>query len=102
MTGAGAANVKDNGLDLALAVSPVAGYADLIGKMPLFDRLFGGDHQGLTTALFEAKGSLRDPDVAYLPLASLGRGLAGYPRLAIDVLVNTINLPRTALALATE
>jgi hypothetical protein len=102
VTGAGAANVKDNGLDLALAVSPVAGYADLIGKMPLFDRLFGGDHQGLTTALFEAKGSLRDPDVAYLPLASLGRGLAGYPRLAIDVLVNTINLPRTALALATE
>ena len=102
VTGAGAADVKDNGLDLALAVSPVAAYADLIGRIPLFDRLFGGDHQGLTTALFQAKGTLGDPDIAYLPLESLGRGLAGYPRLAIDVLVNTIHLPRTALAFATE
>ncbi|HEU4502463.1 MAG TPA: AsmA-like C-terminal domain-containing protein [Nitrospira sp.] len=102
VTGAGSADVKDNGLDLAVAVSPVAAYSDLAGKIPLFGQLFGEDHQGLTTAVFEAKGSLQNPDVAYLPLESLARGLTGYPRLAIDVLVNTIRLPPTALAYATE
>lgn len=102
VTGAGSADVKDNGLDLAVAVSPVAAYSDLIGKIPLFGQLFGEDHQGLTTAVFEAKGTLQNPDVAYLPLESLARGLTGYPRLAIDVLVNTLKLPPTALAYATE
>jgi AsmA-like protein len=102
VAGAGSANVKDNGLDLALAVSPMAAYSDLIGKMPLFAPLFAGDHSGLTTALFEAKGSLLDPQVAYLPLRSLATGLSGYPRLAIDVLMNAIKLPTSSLAFATE
>jgi hypothetical protein len=102
VTGAGSADVKDNGLDLAVAVSLGAAYSDLIGKIPLFGQLFGEDHQGLTTAVFEAKGTLQNPDVAYLPLESLARGLTGYPRLAIDVLVNTLKLPPTALAHATE
>jgi len=35
-------------------------------------------------------------------LESFGKGLTGYPRLAIDVLANTINLPDTALAYATH
>jgi len=102
VTGAGSADVKDNGLDLALAVSPMAAYSDLVGKIPLFGQLFGEDHSGLTTAVFQAKGSLQNPDVTYLPLESFARGLTGYPRLAIDVLVNTIKLPPTALAYATE
>ncbi len=101
VTGAGSADVKDSGLDLALAVSPLAAYSNLIGKIPLFGPLLSGDHPGLSTALFEAKGPLRDPEVSYLPLESFAMGLTGYPRLAIDVLVNTMNLPETALAYAT-
>ena len=102
VAGAGSANVKDNGLDLALAVSPTAAYSDLIGKMPLFGRLVVGDHSGLTTALFQAKGSLVNPEIAYLPLRSLATGVSGYPRLAIDVLMNAIKLPASALAYANE
>jgi len=102
VTGAGTADAKDNGLDLALAVSPLAAYSELIGKIPLFGTLLSGDRPGLSTALFEAKGPLRDPEVSYLPLESFGKGLTGYPRLAIDVLANTIHLPDTALAYATH
>ena len=102
VTGAGTADVKANGLDLVLAVSPLAAYSELVGKIPLFGPLLSGDRPGLSTALFEAKGPLRDPEVSYLPLESFGKGLAGYPRLAIDVLVNSMNLPETALAYATH
>jgi len=102
VTGAGSADIKNSGLDLALAVSPLAAYSELIGKIPLFGPLLSGERPGLSTALFEAKGPLRDPEVSYLPLESFGKGLTGYPRLAIDVLVNTIKLPETALAYASH
>ena len=98
VTGAGTADILENELDLALAVSPLAAYSDLIGNIPLFGPLLGGDRPGLSTALFEAKGSLHEPDVHYLPLESFGKGLTGYPRLAIDVLVNTIALPQSVFA----
>jgi uncharacterized protein YhdP len=98
VAGAGTADVDDNGLDLALAVSPVASYSHLVAQIPLLGLLFGGDHSGLTTAVFQAKGSLRNPDVSYLPFLSFANGLTGYPRLAIDLLTHTIKLPQTALA----
>ncbi len=80
VTGAGSADIKNSGLDLALAVSPLAAYSDLIGKIPLFGPLLSGERPGLSTALFEAKGPLRDPEVSYLPLESFGEGAGpGYP-----------------------
>src|SRR4029079_9978800 len=91
-------DIKISGLDLALAVSPLAAYSELIGKIPLFGPLLSGERPGLSTALFEPKGPLRDPEVSYLPLESFGRGLTWYPSLAIDLRVNTIKLPETALA----
>jgi len=102
VTGAGTADITRNELDLALAVSPLAAYSDLIGKIPLFGPLLGGDRPGLSTALFEAKGPLLDPDVHYLPFESFGKGLTGYPRIAIDVLVNTLTLPQTVLAYSAQ
>jgi len=102
VAGAGSADVADNGLDLAVAVSPVASYSDLFAKVPLLGPLFVGDHSGLTTAVFQAKGPLQSPDVAYLPLTSIARGLTGYPRLALDVLSHAIKLPPTALAQLAE
>ena len=59
----------------------------------MFGRLLEGDRPGLTTALFEVTGPLGDPDVRYLPIASITKGLTGYPRLAIDVLKNAVALP---------
>jgi AsmA-like C-terminal region len=102
VAGAGSANISDNGLDLALAVSPVASYSDLLAQIPLLGPLVVGDHSGFTTAVFQAKGSLFDPNIAYLPLASLAQGVSGYPRLAIDVLTHAIKLPPTALASLAE
>ena len=102
MAGAGSADITDNGLELALAVSPVASYSYLLAQIPVLGPLVVGDHSGFTTTVFEAKGSLLNPDVAYLPLASLARGLSGYPRLAIDVLTRAIKLPPTALASLAE
>jgi len=93
ISGAGTLDMAADELDLALAVSPLGGYSDLIGKIPLFGTLLQGDRPGLSTALFEVKGPRTDPDVRYLPIESIATGLTGYPRLAIDVLTNVITLP---------
>ncbi len=97
ISGAGTLDMAADDLDLALAVSPLGAYADLVGKIPLFGTLFAGDRPGLSTALFEVKGPRRDPDIRYLPVESIAKGLTGYPRLAIDVLINTVTLPQKLL-----
>jgi hypothetical protein len=102
VAGAGSADINDKGLDLAVAVSPVASYSDLFAKVPLLGPLFVGDHSGLTTAVFQAKGPLQSPDIVYLPLISIARGLTGYPQLALDVLSHAIKLPPSALAYLAE
>lgn len=93
VSAAGTLDMVTDELDVALAVSPLGAYSDLIGKIPLFGTLLAGDRPGLSTALFEVKGPRRDPDIRYLPIESIAKGLTGYPRLAIDVLMNTITLP---------
>ncbi len=98
ITGAGTLDTAADELDLALAVSPLGAYSDLIGKIPLFGTLLAGDRPGLSTALFEVKGPRTDPDVRYLPIESIAKGLTGYPRLAIDVLTNVLTLPGKLLS----
>lgn len=95
VSGVGTHNLLTDQLDLALAVSPLGAYSDTISKIPLFGQLLAGDRPGVTTALFEVKGPWSDPDVRYLPVESLAKGLTGYPRLAIDVLTNLLTLPQT-------
>jgi uncharacterized protein YhdP len=97
ISGAGTLDMAADDLDLALAVSPLGAYADLVGKIPLFGTLLAGDRPGLTTALFEVKGPRRDPDVRYLAIESIATGLTGYPRLAVDVLLNAVTLPQKLL-----
>lgn len=101
VSGAGRLDMVADDLDVALAVSPLGAYSDLIGKIPLFGTLLAGNRPGLSTALFEVKGKWTDPDVRYLPIESFAKGLTGYPRLAIDVLTNVITLPGKLLAPAT-
>ncbi len=97
VSAAGTLDMVTDELDVAVAVSPLGAYSDLIGKIPLFGTLLAGDRPGLSTALFQVKGPRRDPDIHYLPLESIAKGLTGYPRLAIDVLMNTITLPNKLL-----
>jgi hypothetical protein len=94
VAGAGTLALDVNELNLALAVSPLGAYSELVGRIPLFGRLLEGDRPGLSTALFEVTGPVHDPDVRYLPIKSIAKGLTGYPRLAIDVLRNVISLPQ--------
>jgi hypothetical protein len=98
MSVVGTHNLMTDQLDLALAVSPLGAYSDTISKIPLFGKLLEGDRPGLTTALFEIKGPRNDPDVQYLPIESIATGLTGYPRLAVDLLMNAVTLPQDLLS----
>lgn len=97
MTGAGNYNIDNDQLNVVLAVSPFGSYSDLLKKIPLFGMLLAGERQSFDTALFEAKGSLHNPDVTYLPLESLSSGLTGLAQLSFDILKNTVMLPADLL-----
>ncbi|MDE3035780.1 MAG: hypothetical protein KGJ14_07380, partial [Nitrospirota bacterium] len=71
-------------------------------SIPLFGKLFAGERQGFTTALFEVKGTMQDPKVSYMPLQSLATGVAGMAHLAFDLLKNTILLPKNLIAPSDE
>ena len=97
MTAAGKYDVPEDQLDFIVAVSPFGEYSNLLKKIPLFGRLLKGERKGLTTALFEVKGSRTDPQVTYQPLQSFTEGLQGVAQFAVDVLKNTITLPKDLL-----
>jgi len=80
-------------LDLVTAVSPFGSYSKFLKAIPLFGRILGGERKGLATAIFAIEGSIKDPDVTYLPVKSFASGLSGLAQLAVDVLTNTLTLP---------
>jgi len=94
MTAAGKYEMPTDELDFIFAVSPFGEYSNLLKSIPLFGRLLKGERQGLATALFEAKGPRQNPKVRYLPLESFTGGLQGVAQFAIDVLKNTVTLPK--------
>ncbi|GJL62715.1 MAG: hypothetical protein NPIRA04_13690 [Nitrospirales bacterium] len=94
MTAAGKYEMPTDQLDFIVAVSPFGEYSNLLKNIPLFGRLLKGERKGLATALFEAKGTRQDPKVRYLPLESFTGGLQGVAQFAIDVLKNTVTLPK--------
>lgn len=97
ISGAGRYNAIADQLDMVLATSPLGSYSELLKRIPLFGKLFAGERQGLDTALFEVKGSLKEPDVNYLPIQSFAKGLTGLAHLAVDLLRNAIMLPKDLL-----
>ncbi|MCS6302216.1 MAG: hypothetical protein H8K07_00910 [Nitrospira sp.] len=88
---------KFNGVVVA---SPLGQYSDLLKSAPLFGKLFSGERHGFDTAVFEVKGSAKDPNVVYLPAESLMAGAKGTAKLAFDLLVNAITLPEKAFSMA--
>jgi hypothetical protein len=102
MTAAGNYEMLGDRLDAVVVVSPLGSYSQFLKSIPLFGKLFAGERQGLDTALFEVKGSLKNPDVRYLPLRSLAKGLTGLAQLAFDMLKNTIMLPKELVVPAKE
>lgn len=94
ISGAGHYDLPTDQLQMVYAVSPFGSYSKFVRNIPLFGRLFAGDRTGVATAFFEAKGSMDDPEVTYLPMKSLGEGLSSLASLAYDVLRNTFTMPK--------
>ena len=98
ITAAGNYDLPTDQLDFVVAVSPFGSYSQLLKSIPLFGKLLAGERRGLATALFQVKGPIQEPDVSYLPLQSLSAGLSGLAQLAVDVLKNTLMLPKDLIA----
>lgn len=93
ISGAGTYVIPADELDMAVVVSPFGSYTKLLQSIPVFGRLIAGERKGFTTAFFDVKGSLKDPQVINRPMKSVGAGLSGLGQLAFDVLKNTLMLP---------
>lgn len=98
ITGAGSYDLTEDQFDVVVAVSPLGSYTKLLQSIPLFGKLFAGEREGFTTALFEIKGPMQDPKVSYMPLKSLATGVTGMAHLAFDLLKNTVLLPKNLIA----
>ncbi|MGE3152518.1 MAG: AsmA-like C-terminal domain-containing protein [Nitrospiraceae bacterium] len=94
ISGAGHYDLPTDQLEMVYAVSPFGSYSKLVRTIPLFGRLFAGDRTGIATAFFQARGSMDDPEVTYLPMKSFGEGLSSLASLAYDVLRNTFKMPK--------
>ena len=92
----------DDQFDGVMVASPLGRYSDLLKSVPLFGKLFAGERQGFDTAIFEVKGPGKDPNVVYLPAESLMAGAKGTAKLAFDLLVNAITLPKEAFSMADD
>ncbi|HJU05537.1 MAG TPA: AsmA-like C-terminal domain-containing protein, partial [Nitrospiraceae bacterium] len=97
ISGSGRYDFVADRLDMVLATSPLGSYSALLKRIPLFGRLFAGNREGFDTAVFEVKGASADPQITYLPVESLSRGVKGTAQFALDVLVNTLTLPKAMI-----
>jgi len=81
-----------------MVVTPFGSYESILQSIPLFGKLFAGEREGFSTAFFEVKGPLIDPQVTWQPIKSVGSGLTGLAQLAFDVMKNFILLPKEVIA----
>ena len=102
ISASGRYDFMDDKFDAVIAVSPLGQYSELLKNVPLFGKLFAGHRQGFDTAMFEVKGSAKDPHVVYMPAESLMAGAKGTVKLAFDLLANAITLPKEAFSMADE
>lgn len=98
VSGAGTYDLPTDQLDMVYAVSPFGSYSKMIQNVPLFGRFFAGERTGITTAFFQVKGALDDPEVTYMPMKSFTEGLSSLATLAFDVLRNTFRMPSELLS----
>ncbi len=102
ITGAGSYDLTRDHLNAVMAASPLGSYSQLLKSIPLFGKLFAGEHRAIVTALFEVKGPIKDPQVSYMPLQSLATGMKGLAHTAFDLLKNTVTLPKELIAPSDE
>jgi hypothetical protein len=68
-----------------VAVKPFQNVDRIITKIPLAGWLLGGKEQSLVVAYFRVTGPLGDPQVAPIPLRSVGRNLFGIFRNLLEI-----------------
>jgi hypothetical protein len=102
ISGTGRYDFIDDKFDAMVVASPLGQYSELLKSVPLFGKLFAGERQGFDTAIFQVKGPAKDPDVVYLPAESLMAGAKGTAKLAFDLLVNAITLPKEAFSMGED
>src|SRR3989449_558532 len=98
MTAAGTYDIPNDRYNMVMVVTPFGSYESILQSIPLFGKLFAGEREGFSTAFFEVKGPLTDPQVTWQPIKSVGSGLTGLAQLAFDVMKNFILLPKEVLA----
>ena len=98
ITGAGTYDIPNDWSDMVMVVTPFGSYEGILQSIPLFGKLFAGEREGFTTAFFEIKGPLTDPQVTWLPMKSVGSGLTGLGQLAFDLMKNIVFLPKELIA----
>lgn len=98
ITGAGTYDIPNDRYDMVMVVTPFGSYEGVLQSIPLFGKLFAGEREGFSTAFFEIKGSLTDPQVTWQPIKSVGAGLTGWGKLAFDVMKNIIMLPKEIIS----
>lgn len=98
ITGAGTYDIPNDLSDMVMVVTPFGSNEGVLQSIPLFGKLFAGEREGFSTAFFEVKGPLADPQVTWLPMKSLASGITGLGQLAFDLMKNIILLPKELIA----
>ncbi len=100
IAGAGRYDIPNDHVDAVMAISPLGSYENILNNIPVLNKIFAGGDQrrGILTAVFEVKGPLDDPEVTMMPGESVTSGLTGLGELVIDILRNTILLPKELIA----
>jgi autotransporter translocation and assembly factor TamB len=73
----GTVNLAEETVDLKVGVKPFQTVDTILSHIPLAGRLLTGKEQSLVVAYYQVSGSLRDPQVAAIPLQSVGRNIFG-------------------------
>lgn len=76
LTAYGKVDIGNNKIDISGAITPVIGFNNFIGKIPLVGGLItGGEGEGLVATQYSIKGTLANPKISVYPLSNLTPGI---------------------------
>jgi hypothetical protein len=81
----GTVNLAEDTVDLTVAVKPFQNVDRILTNIPVAGLLLGGKEKSIFVAYYHVTGSLRDPQVAALPLKSVGRNIFGILRNLLEI-----------------
>ena len=85
VTAVGTVNLAEDTVDLTVAVKPFHNLDRILTNIPVAGWLLGGKEKSILVAYYHVTGSLRDPQVAAVPLKSVGRSVFGIFRNLLEI-----------------